>query len=125
MKQTIKHDFLLLACLCGACGLQNGAITLASGATIRTTHLTGLTTDLGLGLVKVNFHKLTNEQRNKERKENLLRIGAISAFFLGSVVGAIVFIRFKYAGFFLPMAISIYFAFIAKKSYEVNSSQPN
>ena len=31
-----------------ACGLQNALVTNYSGATIRTTHVTGIFTDLGL-----------------------------------------------------------------------------
>ena len=39
----LKRDYFFLALLCAASGLQNAAITTASGATVRTTHLTGLT----------------------------------------------------------------------------------
>lgn len=34
--------------LCGAMGLQNGLVTRLSGAVVRTTHLTGVVTDLGI-----------------------------------------------------------------------------
>lgn len=97
-----KNDFILLACLCGVCGLQNGAITLASGATIRTTHLTGLTTDLGLGLIR------------SEHKANLLRLITIIFFTLGSGVGAFTYITFEYGGFLFPAFIALYFSFTAR-----------
>lgn len=60
---NIKYDFLLLACLCGACCLQNAAISSASGATIRTTHLTGITTDLGLGIIRSEVHNLSVSEK--------------------------------------------------------------
>ena len=35
-------------CASAACGLQNAMITTFSGAVVRTTHMTGIVTDLGL-----------------------------------------------------------------------------
>jgi len=112
----IKYDFILLACLCGACGLQNAAISSASGTTIRTTHLTGITTDLGLGLIRAEVHDLSAAEKKQERRSNLLRVATIFSFTLGSVIGAFVFSRYKYQGFFFPMLIAIYSAWTARKS---------
>ena len=86
---NLAHDYFLLALLCGACGLQNAAITSASGSTVRTTHLTGLTTDLGLGIIRAEIHHAKPEERKQERKANLLRLGTIGSFVLGSFVGAL------------------------------------
>ncbi|MEK6629023.1 MAG: YoaK family protein [Bdellovibrionota bacterium] len=114
---NIKYDFLLLACLCGACGLQNAAISSASGATIRTTHLTGITTDLGLGLVRAEIHNLNPDEKKQERRSNYLKIATIVSFTLGSAVGALVFSQFKYQGFFFPMCIAMYLAWMARNSH--------
>lgn len=113
---NLSHDYLLLALLCGACGLQNAAITSASGSTVRTTHLTGLTTDLGLGIIRAEVHYVSSEGRAADRKANLLRVGTILAFFLGSLVGAFFYARFHYLGFLLPMILAIYAAFSAARS---------
>lgn len=113
---NIKHNFLLLACLCGACGLQNAAISSASGATIRTTHLTGLTTDLGLGLIRAEIHELSNLEKKQERRANILRVSTIFSFTLGSFVGAIIYSRFRYQGFLFPMALAFYSSWIARKN---------
>lgn len=112
----IKHNFILLAALCGACGLQNAAITSASGATIRTTHMTGLTTDLGLGLIRAEIHHMSPEHRNQERLSNALRFGTIFFFICGSVVAAFVFARWHYRGFYMPMFIALYAAWVARRS---------
>ena len=114
---NMKHDFFLLACLCGACGLQNAAISSASGATVRTTHLTGITTDLGLGIVRAEIHNLSEAQRSTERRANWLRVATIGAFTLGSFVAAFIYSRFKYQGFFFPMLIAIYIGYVARKSH--------
>jgi len=45
----------LEATLCFAMGLQNAMVTRLSGAVVRTTHLTGITTDLGIKLVRMMY----------------------------------------------------------------------
>jgi uncharacterized membrane protein YoaK (UPF0700 family) len=112
---NLAHDYFLLALLCGACGLQNAAITSASGSTVRTTHLTGLTTDLGLGIIRAEVHHSRPEQRELERKANLLRLGTIGSFMIGSFGGALFYSHFHYLGFLLPMAIAIYASFVASR----------
>lgn len=113
---SMKHSFILLASLCGACGLQNAAITSASGSTVRTTHLTGITTDLGLGIVKSEFKLINKEQKDNERKANKLRAVTILSFTLGSLVGAFTFAKFGYLGFILPALISQYSALKAHQN---------
>ncbi|MCM2352010.1 MAG: DUF1275 domain-containing protein [Pseudobdellovibrio sp.] len=110
----LKNDYLLSAILCMACGLQNGAITMSSGATVRTTHLTGLTTDLGLGLVRAEITAKNSEQKQKERRSNKLRMGTVASFTAGAIVGAFAFINFKFAGFLLPASIALYFSYVAR-----------
>lgn len=120
---SIKNDFFLLAALCGACGLQNAAVTSATGATLRTTHLTGLTTDLGLGLVRAEIHPPSDKEQSQERRANWLRLATIISFTLGSVVAAFIYVRFQYLGFYFPMAIAIYAAWTAKRSQKKFSNQ--
>lgn len=106
----LKQNFILLALLCLACGLQNAAITSSSGSSIRTTHLTGLTTDLGLGLARlVSFHR-NDRSFSHERDANNLRIGSICSFVLGSAVGAWFFIKLHYFGFLFSGIIAAYAA---------------
>jgi uncharacterized membrane protein YoaK (UPF0700 family) len=113
---NIKHNFILLACLCGACGLQNAAITSSSGFTIRTTHMTGLTTDLGIGLIRAEVHHLSEQHQREERLANALRFGTIFSFICGSVCAAFVFARWQYRGFYMPMFIALYTAWVARES---------
>jgi uncharacterized membrane protein YoaK (UPF0700 family) len=65
-------------------GLQNAATTRISGAKVRTTHVSGLATDLGLALAA-----LINGRAPREEILPRLRLFAttILAFFLGGVVG--------------------------------------
>jgi uncharacterized membrane protein YoaK (UPF0700 family) len=86
-----------LGLVCLACGLQNEAITSSPSQSVRTTHLTGLTTDLGLGdlglgLARVFTFDLKSARLQKEVLANYLRIGPIVSFIIGSAVGAWFFI---------------------------------
>ncbi len=117
----LKQNYVLLVLLCFASGLQNAAITSSSGRSIRTTHLTGLTTDLGLGLARlVTFDWQKNNLRN-ELRANYLRIGSILAFIFGSAVGAWIFLYVGYMGFVLPGVISAYAAWHGKKAKGANN----
>jgi uncharacterized membrane protein YoaK (UPF0700 family) len=120
---VLSSDYILLALLCGACGLQNAAITSVSGATIRTTHLTGLTTDLGIGIVRAEICKLSNGERQIERKANLLRVGTLFSFFLGSTTGAILYLKVGYYGFIFPMIIAVYAAYAAVRDQKRIASE--
>lgn len=112
----LKENYLLLVLLCLASGLQNGAITSSSGSSVRTTHLTGLTTDLGLGLARSISLNTKTDRFNKEARANYLRIGSIISFIVGSAFGAWVFLKMNYAGFFLPAAISGYAAWHGRRA---------
>jgi uncharacterized membrane protein YoaK (UPF0700 family) len=74
--------FLLLF----AMGLQNSLVTTLSNASVRTTHLTGLFTDLGIELSQLFFYK-NEEQKNQLYTSIKLRITIISFFFLGGIIG--------------------------------------
>lgn len=96
------RDFILLASLSFACGMQNALFTQASGAVVRTTHLTGITTDLGIGLAKT----LTGEANELDMKANRLRLGLIIYFLLGSVIGTLLINKLEYNSFLIPSLIS-------------------
>ncbi|MCC2590719.1 YoaK family protein [Chryseobacterium sp. MFBS3-17] len=85
----------LLACaLLFAMGLQNSLVTKISNATVRTTHLTGLFTDLGIELSQLFFYK-KHEQRNKLISSIKLRLSIITFFFFGGLLGGILYADLK------------------------------
>jgi uncharacterized membrane protein YoaK (UPF0700 family) len=104
----LRVDFALLALLCLASGLQNAAITSATGSSVRTTHLTGITTDLGIGIVRAIALNGRGKAHRIEVRANWLRFGTIASFYLGAVVGAILFLRIQYLGFLLPATLSLF-----------------
>ncbi len=83
-----KAPNILAYSLLFAMGLQNSLVTTISNATVRTTHLTGLFTDLGIELSQLFFYKL-KEQKDKLYSSIKLRLTIISFFFLGGLIGGI------------------------------------
>jgi len=100
------EDYSLLILLCLVCGIQNGMVTLVSRAVVRTTHMTGLTTDLGVGLMRVWNQKLLKKRDDGEMRANYMRIGIIVCFTLGSALAASIFEHFAYRGFIVPVIIT-------------------
>lgn len=96
------RDFILLSLLAFACGSQNAIFTHYSKSIIRTTHLTGITTDLGIGLAKYFVSRDSNEHYI-----NRIRIDLIISFITGSLVAAFLFPKLHYWGFFLPSLVSL------------------
>jgi uncharacterized membrane protein YoaK (UPF0700 family) len=105
---SLMHDraYALLILLCLVCGMQNGTVTTVSRSVIRTTHLTGITTDLGIGLVRVFFRRSLLDENPHEAKANAMRVGIILFFGLGSVAGVAAFNRFGYWAFFIPVILT-------------------
>ncbi|MBC7749033.1 MAG: DUF1275 domain-containing protein, partial [Methylotenera sp.] len=77
--------FMLLAM-----GIQNSLVTNISRATVRTTHLTGLFTDLGIELSQLFFYKKVEEVK-KLKTSIFLRLAIISFFFIGCFSGGLIY----------------------------------
>lgn len=101
----LASDYTLLALLSLTSGMQNATVTSAFGAVVRTTHLTGITTDLGIGIMRMFYKNVKNH--NKETKANWMRMGIILCFILGSLISSIIFFKVAYFGFAIPFAISV------------------
>lgn len=109
---TAIHHFaglfvpLTVLLLCFIMGLQNAVITKVSQAEIRTTHVTGLLTDLGIELGKllyVNrsaFDQKVVANRTKMRLHALL----VGSFLSGALIGAYGFKVYGYVST-VPLAI--------------------
>lgn len=73
---------LLLFCM----GLQNSLVTKVSNSVVRTSHLTGLFTDLGIEVSQLFFLK-NQFKRTKIKLSIQLRLTIITFFFFGGLLG--------------------------------------
>lgn len=110
LPHQIERVSLTALLLSYTMGLQNALVTKISNAEIRTTHVTGLLTDLGLELGKlVYWNRSTGGAADKVMaNRHKLRIHAslVAAFLLGGIVGAL---AFKHLGFVstVPLAFAL------------------
>jgi len=86
----IKSPNLIACLLLFAMGLQNSFVTKISNAVVRTTHLTGLFTDLGIEISQLFFPK-THPLRDKLKATIKLRIYIILFFFAGGLIGGFLY----------------------------------
>jgi uncharacterized membrane protein YoaK (UPF0700 family) len=97
---------LTVLVLCFIMGLQNAVITKISKAEIRTTHVTGLVTDLGIELGKLLYINRSGLQGKVVARRDKLRLHGllITCFFVGGVVGAL---GFKHLGYVSSLALAL------------------
>jgi len=86
-----------------AMGLQNSLVSMISGSVVRTTHLTGTFTDLGIELAQL-FGKKKHDRIDLIAKIKL-RFVIIFFFMTGAIAGAYLFNHFSYKAFFAPICI--------------------
>lgn len=89
-----ENPNLIAFSLLFAMGLQNSLVTSISRATVRTTHLTGLFTDLGIELSQLFFYK-QEDQKTRLYSSIKLRLTIISFFFLGGIIGGVFYATYE------------------------------
>ncbi len=100
------HASLALVVLSFSMGLQNAIITKISHAEIRTTHITGMVTDIGIELGKALYwnRKLHTPTVQADRRRLLLLAMLVSLFFAGGAIGAFAYPRIGFE-IMLPLAL--------------------
>lgn len=104
---SVPLTVLLLAFIMG---LQNALVSQVSQAQIRTTHMTGVITDLGieLGRLLVWHRRGTPEHAKVRANRQRLRLhaGLLGCFFGGALLGAWGFAHFGFSAV-LPLALAV------------------
>lgn len=97
---------LTVVLLCFIMGLQNAVVTKLSHAVMRTTHMTGIVTDLGIELGRALYwNRHTDAEPVRASRERVVVLGGLLlAFTLGGVVGAFGFKWLGYAST-VPLAL--------------------
>lgn len=111
-KESLQETVFLVGALLYSMGLQNGLVATISGGKVKTTHVTGLFTDLGMEIAMyVNpKYKTTEELKSKLR----LHVTIGTSYFLGGVFGGYMFMLLDFKVFYLVcviLAIVLYLDF--------------
>ncbi len=113
-SNSLQETESLIAMMLFAMGLQNGLTASISNFSVKTTHLTGLTTDLG-----ILFSMFTRAEYRKNRelinKAKLLS-SIVSSYMLGGIIAGIVYYKFQTTIFYV---VSLVLCFILVYDYYI------
>jgi uncharacterized membrane protein YoaK (UPF0700 family) len=112
--------------LCFIMGLQNATVTKISGARIRTTHVTGMVTDLGIELGKLLYWNRDLSDGAApvvmaDRAKLRLLAGLMGSFFTGGVTGAL---GFQYLGYVACVPLALLLLLLAGPSLLPHPAPP-
>ena len=101
--------------LCFTMGLQNAIITRVSNAVVRTTHVTGIMTDVGIEFGRMLFwnRKIDKEDKAYVRASygKIYLLGGLWVMFLlGGLIGAF---GFSYIGYYATIPLAVILAILA------------
>lgn len=119
-EKTLNNNILFVCIMLTSMGLQNALVTRISKSVVRTTHLTGLFTDLGIDFSQLLFQ---NEKWKKSLlvKNIYLRVSIITFFFFGGLLGVVCFKHLHLKTLLLASAfliLALYFNFIRFQYYK-------
>lgn len=97
------HTHYLAGALLYGMGMQNAMVSMISGSVVRTTHLTGMFTDLGIDLSQA----LTQPMNKALRGRLVLRSSIIFTFLTGGILGGLAYHRWGFDSFYIPSGIMI------------------
>lgn len=92
---TLMHEFgdtyLLwspaLMTMCFIMGMHNTVMTILSNGVVRTTHMTGFATDIGIELSKVLYYSRSNNPKLPDVQVNIPKIKLFSGVMVSFVIG--------------------------------------
>ena len=100
-------EFAIIGLLCLICGLKNSLVTWTTFGKIRVTHLTGISTDIGLHLISMINPRYKTIRLKEHKIINVHRIATLISFSIGAFISALLFPSFGYKAFYIVFGISL------------------
>lgn len=104
LENIEDYRILLAMLLLFAMGLQNALVTYVSQSVVRTTHLTGIFTDLGIELSQLLFYKKAPDKKLLKQSV-FLKIMIIGCFTFGGIIGAMLYKSYELRTLLLSVII--------------------
>lgn len=101
------RDFILLFLLSFICGLQNACFAVMTRGQIRTTHLTGISTDVGSEMARIYLGNLHEKELEISQRANFSRVFTLVSFASGSILSVLVCRKIDYLGLLVPFFTSL------------------
>ncbi|WP_243295085.1 YoaK family protein [Geothrix mesophila] len=113
IRFTLPSTVMLL---CFIMGMHNTVTSIISGAAVRTTHLTGTVTDIGIELSRLTYvnvhHRHGRERIVANRQKLTLLLLILVSFIVGGVSGAL---GFRHIGFKVTVPLALFLCFLAAR----------
>ena len=120
--ESLKETEILIASLIFCMGLQNGMVATISNNQVKTTHLTGLLTDIGREISCIFFKRFRSPELTEKLKLHLTIFGC---YLGGGILGGYFFLSYDFQVFYMVVAIlafvlySDFNSILWSKSYEL------
>lgn len=102
-QETLRETEVLVGLLLFAMGLQNGLVATVSGGVVKTTHLTGLLTDIGIELALTLRGALRYDEGL--RFKLTLHLLVLGFYLAGAVLGGVLFSALRFATFYIGAVV--------------------
>lgn len=104
-KETLAETEILLALMLFAMGLQNGLTASISNFSVKTTHLTGTTTDLGILFSMFTKKEFRTNEALIGRAKLLLYITA--SYLIGAITAGFTYVYLNFKMFYLASLVLV------------------
>lgn len=98
-KETLLETELMVSSMLFAMGIQNGLTATISNSAVKTTHLTGLTTDLGI--LASLFTKKRNRENPELRNKWRLLVTIMASYLIGGICAGYIYLTIAYNVFYI------------------------
>lgn len=115
------YEMAAVFLLCFICGLKNALITWTTYGKIRVTHLTGLSTDIGLNFIRMFNKDFPGPRANESKIVNWIRILTFLFFSAGAFISAMIFPVLGLKTFLVAFALSLTLTIISFRKNAIQS----
>lgn len=105
-KNSLPGRQVCAGSLLFAMGMQNALVSMISRSVVRTTHLTGTFTDLGIELAQLI--RVRSDGRSALVSRIILKLVIILSFITGALIGAHAFQLIHFYSFYVPASILVF-----------------
>ncbi|HSZ71743.1 MAG TPA: YoaK family protein [Cytophagaceae bacterium] len=112
-NETLQETEILIASLLFCMGLQNGMVATLSDNQVKTTHLTGLITDLGREVASSFFERDRTQGLMNKLK---LHVTILVFYLIGGLVGGVLFLSLDFIVFYLVVALLAFVLYVHLES---------
>jgi len=115
---SIAIKLIIIHLLSFVCGIQNATCSQATNGFLKPTHMTGLSTDIGINLFKYVKADPSDGVKAVEVQKNKTRMKILGSFIAGGAIAFFIFSQNGHYGFLFPFISSLamlYTSIVAEK----------